>query len=337
MQHRLTSDANWQDGHRTNLPLIEAPWSRLRPLISFRRLCLLTPEIIRAIAILLAVMGAFFLSLGAQFQNDAVTRHYVPKTRKISALRFSQILDLIKRPRWLTGTSFLLLAALFQLGALALAPLIVVQPIGALALILTSVLNARIYKVKLDGKTLGAIAVILLGVASFVSLAATSAVNTEMSDQKLLQVVGIMILLLAVFGLSFAWSRGNVGPLAYILGAGVLYGFTASLAKVVIQRLYQADFDLLTLLAVGALLGAIFLGGWFVQNAYASGPPDLVIAGLTVVDPAVAVGIGIVILGEASKADVAQVSGFIIAGAIAMAGVLMLSKVHPQLVGERTQ
>jgi drug/metabolite transporter (DMT)-like permease len=282
-------------------------------------------------------MGAFFLSLGAQFQNDAVTRHYVPKTRKISALRFSQILELIKRPRWLTGTSFLLLAALFQLGALALAPLIVVQPIGALALILTSVLNARIYKVKLDGKTLGAIAVILVGVASFVSLAATSAVNTEMSDQKLLQVVGIMILLLAVFGLSFAWSRGNVGPLAYILGAGVLYGFTASLAKVVIQRLYQADFDLLTLLAVGALLGAIFLGGWFVQNAYASGPPDLVIAGLTVVDPAVAVGIGIVILGEASKADVAQVSGFIIAGAIAMAGVLMLSKVHPQLVGERTQ
>lgn len=337
MQHRLTSDANWQDRHRSNLPLIEPPWSRLRQLISFRRLCLLTPEIIRAIAILLAIMGAFLLSLGAQFQNDAVTRHYVPKTRKISALRFSQILDLIKRPRWLTGTSFLLLAALFQLGALALAPLIVVQPIGALALILTSVLNARIYRVRLDGKTLGAIAVILLGVASFVSLAATSAVNTEMSDQKLLQVVGIMILLLAVFGLSFAWSRGNVGPLAYILGAGVLYGFTASLAKVVIQRLYQADFDLLTLLAVGALLGAIFLGGWFVQNAYASGPPDLVIAGLTVVDPAVAVGIGIVILGEASKADVAQVSGFIIAGAIAMAGVLMLSKVHPQLVGERTQ
>ena len=337
MKDRLASNANWQDGHRSNLPLFLRLWSRLRQLISFRRVCLLTPEIVRAIAILLAVLGAFFLSLGAQFQNDAVTKHYVPKTKKISALRFRQILDLMRRPKWLTGTSFLLLAALFQLGALALAPLIVVQPIGALALILTSVMNARIYKVKLDSKTLAAIAIILLGVAAFVSLAATSAVSTEMSDQKLLQVVGIMILLLAVFGLSFSWSKGNVGPLAYILGAGVLYGFTASLAKVVIQRLYQGDYNLLTLLAVGALLGAIFLGGWFVQNAYASGPPDLVIAGLTVVDPAVAVGIGIVILGEASKADVTQVTGFIIAGAIAMAGVLMLSKVHPQLVGERTQ
>jgi drug/metabolite transporter (DMT)-like permease len=313
------------------------PWFRLGQLISYRRVCLLTPEIVRALAILLAVMGAFCLSIGAQFQNDAVTKHYVPKQRKISALRFKQILELIRRPRWLTGTSLLLLAAVFKLGALALAPLIVVQPIGALALILTSVLNARIYKVKLDKKTLAAIAIILLGVASFVSVAATSAVSTEMSDQKLLQVVGIMILLLAVFGLSFAWSRGNVGPLSYILGAGVLYGFTASLAKVVIQRVYQGDYNLLTLMAVIALLGAIFLGGWFVQNAYASGPPDLVIAGLTVVDPAVAVGIGIVILGEASNADVTQVTGFIFSGVIAMAGVLMLSRVHPQLVGEKTE
>ncbi len=296
---------------------------------------MLPPELIRAIAILLAIMGAIFLSLGAQFQNDAVTEHHVPKRIRIRALRFSQIVDLLKRPRWLAGTSFMVLAALFQLSALALAPLIVVQPIGALALIITSVLNARIYKVKLDSKTLGSIAVILLGVASFVSLAATSAISTEMSDQKLLQVVGIMVLLLAVFAFAFAWSKGNLGPLSYIVGAGVLYGFTASLAKVVILRVYQGDYNLLTLFAVVALLAATFLGGWFVQNAYASGPPDLVIAGLTVVDPAVAVGIGIVILGEAAQADVAQVSGFAIAGAIAMAGVLMLSRVHPQLVGDK--
>ncbi len=296
---------------------------------------MLPPELIRAIAILLAIMGAIFLSLGAQFQNDAVTEHHVPKRIRIRALRFSQIVDLLKRPRWLAGTSFMVLAALFQLSALALAPLIVVQPIGALALIITSLLNARIYKVKLNGKTLGSIAVILLGVASFVSLAATSAITTEMSDQKLLQVVGIMVLLLAVFAFAFAWSKGNLGPLSYIVGAGVLYGFTASLAKVVILRVYQGDYNLLTLFAVLALLAATFLGGWFVQNAYASGPPDLVIAGLTVVDPAIAVGIGIVILGEAAQADIAQVSGFAIAGAIAMAGVLMLSRVHPQLVGDK--
>ena len=37
-----------------------------------------SPEIVRAFAIGLAVIGAIFLSLGAQFQNDAVTKHHAP-------------------------------------------------------------------------------------------------------------------------------------------------------------------------------------------------------------------------------------------------------------------
>lgn len=111
----------------------------------------------------------------------------------------------------------------------------------------------------------------------------------------------------------------------------MLYGFVASLAKVVLLRIDQSDFDWLTLLAVAALLAATALGGWFVQNAYASGPPDLVIAGLTVVDPAVAIMIAIVILGEASEAGVFQIIGFVASGIVASVGVVMLARVHPQL------
>ena len=275
------------------------------------------------------------MSLGAQFQNDAVTKHHAPDQPKIGSLHIRQIIDLLRRPRWLTGTTFLVLAVMFQLGALALAPLIVVQPIGAIALIITSVLNARIYGIKLDLRTVSAIALTMLGVGSFVTFAASSAINVEMSNEKLLQVVGILFLLLLLFGFGFAFTKGQVGALTYISGAGVLYGFVASLAKVVIQRLYQADLDLLTLLAAASLVGATFLGGWFVQNAYASGPPDLVIAGLTVIDPAIAVGIAIIILGEASQAQFADIIGFIIAGFVALAGVLLLSRVHPQLSGDR--
>lgn len=289
------------------------------------------PELLRAIAILLAVIGAVFLSLGAQFQNDAVGKHHVTKQLVRSSLSLKQVLNLLKRPRWLTGTSFLVLAVVFQLGALALAPLIVVQPIGALALIITSMLNARINKVRLDLKTFLAIGMTMFGVGTFVFFAASSATQVEMSDGKLLVIVGILFGLLILFGALFYISKGEVGPLSYIFGAGVLYGFVASLAKVVLLRVYQEDFDLLTLLAAVALISAAILGGWFVQNAYASGPPDLVIAGLTVIDPAIAVGIGIVILGEASEAGLFQIVGFGVAGAIAAAGVVMLSKVHPEL------
>lgn len=295
---------------------------------------MLSPEFIRPIAILLAVFGAIFLSLGAQFQNDAVTEHHAPKQLKLGSLHLKQVLDLLRRPRWLTGTSFLVLAVLFQLGALALAPLIVVQPIGALALIITSIMNARIYKIRLDFKTLTAIAVTTMGVGGFVVFAASSAAAVEMSDAKLLQVVGILFVLLLVFGGLFYFSKGNVSALNWIFGAGVLYGFVASLAKVVLTRVSQGDFNLLTLLAAIALIGATFLGGWFVQNAYASGPPDLVIAGLTVIDPAVAVGIGIVILGEAAQAELIQVLGFAFSGLVAATGVFMLSRVHPQISKE---
>lgn len=289
------------------------------------------PELLRTIAILLAVIGAVFLSLGAQFQNDAVGKHHVSKQVVPSSLSLRQLLNLLKRPRWLTGTSFLVLAVVFQLGALALAPLIVVQPIGALALIITSMLNARINKVRLDLKTFLAIGMTMFGVGTFVFFAASSATQVRMSDGKLLVIVGILFGLLILFGALFYISKGKVGPLNYIFGAGVLYGFVASLAKVVLLRVSQGDFDLLTLLAAVALISAAILGGWFVQNAYASGPPDLVIAGLTVIDPAVAVGIGIVILGEAAEASLLQIIGFGVAGAIAAAGVVMLSKVHPEL------
>jgi hypothetical protein len=292
---------------------------------------LFSPEIIRAVAIGLAVIGAIFLSLGAQFQNDAVTKHHAPKRLKLGFLSLRQIADLLKRPRWLTGTSFLVVAVLFQLSALALAPLIVVQPIGAIALIMTSLLNARIYKVRLNPSTFFAIALTTVGVGGFVAVAATSAVAVELSDETLLQVVGILFVLLLIFGLLFWRSKGKVGALQYIFGAGVLYGFVASLAKVVMQRIFQQDYDLLTLLALISLIGATVLGGWFVQNAYASGPPDLVIAGLTVIDPAVAVMIGIAILGEAQAASLGQVFGYVAAGIIAVSGVLALNKSHPQL------
>lgn len=289
------------------------------------------PEIARPIAIALAVIGAIFLALGAQFQNDAVTQHHAPTQLKLKSLHIKQVLDLLRRPRWLTGSIFMALAIICQLAALALAPLIVVQPIGAIALIITSILNARIYKIRLDPKTFLAIAITMLGVAGFVLFTSTSATQVRLDDGMLLQVVGVLIAVLAVFGVLFAVSKGRVGPLQYIFGAGVLYGFVASLAKVVIQRIIQGDINWLTLLATVALLAAAILGGWFVQNAYAAGPPDLVIAGLTVIDPAVAVGIGIVILGEASSAAAGQVVGFGVSGLVAVLGVLMLSKVHPQL------
>lgn len=291
-------------------------------------------EGLRALAITLAALGAVAMAFGAQFQNDAVVKR-APSSEGKGSLSFKQLISLIARPKWLSGTAFMGLAILLQIGALGLAPLIVVQPIGAIALVITSLLNARATKAKMSKATMVAIALCSAGIAAFVVMATGVAKEIELNDDRLREVLITLAVILAVFGALFLIFGKRLNALTYILGAGTLYGFVATLAKVVIQRIYQGDFEWLTLLCVGGLLTAVALGGWFVQNAYASGPPDLVIAGLTVIDPLVAVSIGIVILGEAQQANLGTMIGFGLSAVVAVAGVYLLSKVHPELRSAR--
>jgi hypothetical protein len=288
------------------------------------------PEL-RLLAIVLAVLAAVALAFGAQFQNQAVStsreKHIQPKV----SLSLRELINLLLKPRWVSGTGLMFLAMLLQLGALSLAPLIVVQPIGAIALVITSVLNARYTKTKLNRATMLAIGLSTFGVGGFVVTASQVAAQVELTDENLLRVLLLFVIILVAFAALFFIFGKKAQALTYILGAGVLYGFVATLAKVTIQRLYQMDYDILTLIAVVSMLGAVLLGGWFVQNAYASGPPDLVIAGLTVIDPIVAIAIAIGILGEAQQATLGSGSLFSAFGLLAICGVYLLSKVHPEL------
>lgn len=292
---------------------------------------------LRVLAILLAMLAAVALAFGAQFQNDAVSagpnRNQTNGSEKgRGSLSMKQIASLLIKPRWLSGTAFMIVGIGLQLGALSLAPLIVVQPIGAIALVITSLLNARVTKTKLNRGTILAVALCTIGIASFVAMASGVANETILNDDRLREVLSVLAVILALFTVLFFTIGKHAKALTYVIGAGVLYGFVATLAKVVIQRIYQAEFEWLTILCLLALIGAVALGSWFVQNAYASGPPDLVIAGLTVIDPLVAVSIGIVILGEATAASLPVAIGFGLSAILAVIGVYLLSKVHPELV-----
>jgi len=289
----------------------------------------LTPY--QSIGIPIALVGAVFLSLGAQFQHRGVTRVELSHgDGEKAGLSIRQLMHLLARPSWVAGTLMLGLAILFQLTSLGFAPLIVVQPLGVVALVITAVLNARVSKIKLDRHAIRAIAMCVSGVGIFVAIAAVYAIEQEITEVQLLIVLGVLGIVLAAFAFAFAFARRIVGAMFYIIGAGVLFGFVATLAKVVINRILNNNFEWLTVLAIVALLASAALGSYFVQTAYSVGSPDLVIAGLTVVDPLVAVLIGVVVLGEASLIPPAFAIVAVVAGAIAILGVLQLAKHHPQ-------
>lgn len=284
----------------------------------------------QAIGIPIALIGAVFLSLGAQFQHRGVAKVEANTVTITGGLNGRQLMLLLSRPSWVLGTFMLGLAIVLQLTSLFFAPIIVVQPLGAVALVITAILNARVSRVSLNRASVIAICMCVGGVGLFVTVAAFTAVDKPVTDGNLLTILTVLGVVLTAFGLAFGFLRNKFQAIFYILGAGILYGFVATLAKVVINRTQYGNFEWLTLICVAGLLLASALGAYFVQNAYASGPPDLVIAGLTVVDPLVAVGIGIIVLGEASQAPPWAAVAFLVAGVIAIWGVFVLAKYHPQ-------
>ena len=284
----------------------------------------------QAIGIPLALIGAVFLSLGAQFQHRGVTKVEAHTVEVTGGLNMRQLVLLLSRPSWVFGTLMLGLAIVLQLTSLAFAPLIVVQPLGAVALVITAVLNARVSRVKINRASVIAITMCVGGVGLFVTVAAFTAVDKPVTDANLITILIVLGIVLLAFAAAFVVLRTKFKAIFYIIGAGVLYGFVATLAKVIINRTQNGNFEWLTLVCVVGLLLAAASGAYFVQNAYSSGPPDLVIAGLTVIDPLIAVGIGIIVLGEASQAPAWAAVLFVLAGAVAIWGVFVLAKHHPQ-------
>jgi hypothetical protein len=298
-------------------------------LLTFESVVALDPK--QFLGIPLAFIGAALLAFGAQYQSRGL--HKVERIVGESAgsgLSLRHVMSLVKRPSWMIGTIFLGLAVVFQIGSLSFSPLMIVQPIGVAGLVLTSVINSRASGVKLGGRVKSSIGLAVAGIVVFVGIAAFTAADQPVTDAKLITILLLFALLMIIVLLLFMLFRHRSVAIVYIIGAGVLYGFVAIFAKAVIGRLQQQEFEWLTWVCVLALLVGAALGMVFVQNAYSSGPPDLVVAGLTVVDPIVAVLIGIVVLNEAAGAPWWAFVGFVAAGVVALIGVVGLAHYHPQ-------
>jgi drug/metabolite transporter (DMT)-like permease len=293
-----------------------------------------------AIGIPLALTAAVLLAVGTQFQNRGVVQVDAASERSAkTGLSLGQLKSLLARPSWVIGSLLLGVGMVVQLSSLAYAPLIVVQPLGAVALVITAILNARLSKVPLDRVSIRAIVVCVIGVGAFVTIAAFVAESHPITETQLVTVLLILSVVLAIFiALFFVMRKRTPRPIFYVIAAGTLFGFVVTLAKVVIDRVRTilagtfsfGPADILTLLCLVGLGAAALLGMYFVQTAHSSNPPDLVVAGLTVIDPLVAVSIGIIVLGEAAGAPLWAIFAFAAAAAAAIWGVLSLARHHPQ-------
>ncbi|CAM3079204.1 hypothetical protein PSET11_02375 [Arthrobacter ulcerisalmonis] len=289
------------------------------------------------VAVVLAVLGAFCLAFGAQRQGSAVKAD----TGGL-ALNSNGFLRLLRNPRWVFGLVLLVVGMGMNAVALVSAPLTVVQPIGAIALVITTVVNARDQHLTINRATIVAITACVSGSALFVLLAVTvTQENHHVSTENELTIVLLLALAVGIFGTLAVVFRHRLNAFIFILGAGVLFGFVAVLTRIIGKHLLDPNGQFLLNVqwySVVAIIAAGGLGSWFVQSAYSAGPPDLVIAGLTVIDPIVGIAIGIVILGEL-RPDVHAVMAIAMgtAACLAIVGVIALSRHHPEVTKRRKE
>ncbi len=295
------------------------------------------------LAIALAVFGAFCFAGAAVLQHRAVTATSPvvggPSGSRGRALSMQGLIAATRRPGWILGLALAGGGTLLHALALVLAPLSVVQPVGVLAVPVAVVLTAVRTGRRPAGGVLGAVAVCVAGVAVFVGIAAGNAVNSPPPGGATLiagLVVGAVVLSLAAVGFD---HTGWIRCVSLATGGAVAFGLVSTLLRAVTQDVVFGASALLDLGVLGTLTGlvtALLVGGWLVQQAFASGPPEVVIACLTVVDPIVAVLLGAVLLGEGAATPAGTWLLLVTAATAATAGVIALARHHPDAAGRRS-
>ncbi|HEY0814113.1 MAG TPA: hypothetical protein VGE11_12600 [Pseudonocardia sp.] len=290
-------------------------------------------------SIVLAVIAAFFFAGAALLQHRAVAAEPDPSTRT-GTLSLRGLRDVSRTPGWLLGLLLAVGGSTLHAVALVLAPLSVVQPIGVLAVPIAVVLTAaRTHRRPTVGVLVGVL-VCVTAVVTFVGTAAGSAVSTPAPGRATLLAgvgVGLVVLVLAGVGMArTGWAR----CVSCAMAGAAAFGLVSSLVRAVSQAIAAGQigiFDSAVLATVAGVAAAILVGGWLVQQAFTSGPPEVVVACLTVVDPIVAVLFGIVLLGEGNATPSGHWAVLGAAAFAATVGVAVLARHHPDVTTRAAQ
>jgi hypothetical protein len=284
-----------------------------------------------ALAIVCAVLGALCSAVGAALQFQGVR-----STSQDEEFGLRSIGRLVHNRRWLLGVAVLGACAVLQVLALALAPVTIVAPIVVLALPAVAVLNARASGARLDAAATVAVVASTLGVALFVALASGHANPVVFPASSVLLACQLVAAAVVLFGVIGALRDGIVRCVALATGAGAAYGLVSVLVRDVTYSFQTEGLRSVSPLSATALVAAFAVGSWYVQLAYVSGPPDVVVGCQTVLSPLVATALAVSLLDETTGAGGVTGVGLVAGALVAVFGVVLLARHHPEATSRAT-
>jgi len=284
------------------------------------------------LGILIVAIASFAFASGATVQHLAVGRTVTAGAENRS-MGLRQLVSLLVNPRWLLGLGIVALGASMHIVALMMAPVTVVQPVGILAVPWSVLLAAKIHGFKPTRQIWIAVVLTIVGIVAFTVISASFAAPVVALPPTMIIVFCVAVYLIgATLGLIGGFGPARLRCLAWATGGSFFYGLSSALVKTTSELVAAGDYlhSPLFWVVVGFLLCSYATGGWMVQQGYANGPAEIVVGSMTTTDPIVGVTFGMVVLGEGALLTVAPSLGMLISGAVAISGVVLLSRFHPE-------
>lgn len=230
----------------------------------------------------------------------------------------------VRNPWWLIGMGLNALGFGLHALALHLGALAVVQPLLVSNLLFALPVNHWLRREPIKPAELAWAAVLVVGLAGFLLLATAGVPqSSQPADVGPAVAAGVLVVVVAG-GLAVAARRAHRSTAAALLGVatGVLFAVTASLIKECTRLITQGPPALLTSWQLYALLVTGSFGLLFNQLAYQSGPLSASLPAITVVDPLVAVLLGVTIFDENLRHSVPAILGEVLClGLLALGGL----------------
>ncbi|MFU8871643.1 DMT family transporter [Micromonospora sp. SL4-19] len=280
------------------------------------------------------------LALGAAAAYGVSSLLQFRASRKVPEERAGQprlLVRLVHVRGWRWSTVLAAVAFALQIAALSLVPLILVQPLLVTGLIWYVLLFAAAEHDRPDSRILLESGLCLLGLSIFLAVARPTrgqGRGLESFGSAALLCIAVIVTvglcLVIALGLGRKWR-----PLPLAAAAGICYGVTAGLVS---SLGLQPEEGLLAAFGHWQTYGVIVLGPFGVllsQNAYQAGPMGApALATITVTDPLVSIGVGLLWLGERIMTAPWFVVGEVLALVLVVVAVSLLARRAPHVAGE---
>lgn len=237
---------------------------------------------------------------------------------------------LARRPVWLLGFGSMIAGFVLQITALRFGPLALVQPILAVELLWVFGYLGMMTRCRgLRWREWAAAAAMSAGLAVFLRVASPSGGRSYAPAALwwLAAAATLAAILAAIYEAGWRKQVSASRRAAFLgIGTGIAWGFVAAVIKEMSSRLSGGLSAIFTNWAVFVLIVAGIAAMLLASHAMTAGPLAASQPGFTLLDPIVAILLGVLLFGERLQVAPADLAGEVLGLLILAAGVVALSR-----------